>query len=184
VNAPVFFSGPFPVAADCAAPACEVISLPEWLRVAESILKALIELQRVMEARVVDGYAGDREKGAAIHVREARNLLRMTMVLIVEDARAGNVIIDLGQYVETGPRAGSGNNFDWWEEQCACELAFLAGCFGSSLHVHYLSRHPEFLPNRHWMVMQALSGSFSHLLSAVADMTTAARLARDPKAKV
>lgn len=172
---PEYFRGKFSVSYDCNAPACEVVSMREWLINAESIAKGLAEIHRVMEARIADGAAHQRESSALVHVREARNLLRTSMVLVSEDADASGVkasSVDLTGLKVVAP-AHSGKSFHDFEVYCANELAYMAGLFGGTLHVHYLAHHPEAMPNRHWMIMQALSGSFQRLLLATADMSVA-----------
>lgn len=171
-NYPTFHAGKFPVAYDCDAPVCEVISLREWMFRAESIVKALAEIQCVMEARIADCITHKREADAAVLVRNARNLLRAAIVLVAEDADAGGVRVNVDG-VRDVPAAKSGASYFEYEVYAANELAFLAGLFGRDLHVHYVARHPELLPHRHWMVMQALGGSFTHLLTATAEMTVA-----------
>lgn len=171
-NVPTFFEGKFPVAYDCDAPVCEVISLREWLLKAEAIVQALKEIQRVTEARIQDGITHERERDACLHVRNAKNLLRTSMVLVAEDAQAAGAKVNIYGLGEVAA-ACSGSNYSDYEVHCAHELAFLAGLFGRDLHVHYIARHPELLPHRHWMVMQALGTSFTHLLNATAEMTVA-----------
>lgn len=171
-NYPTFHAGKFPVAFDCAALVCEVISLREWMLKAESIVKALAEMQRVMEARIGESITHKRESDAAESVRKARNLLRAALVLVAEDADAGGVRVDIEGFRDV-PAAKSGANYFDFEVYAANELAFLAGLFGRDLHVHYVARHPELLPNRHWMVMQTLGTAFTHLVSATAEMTVA-----------
>lgn len=169
---PTFHSGNFPVAHDCAAPACEVISLREWLFCSESIVKGLKEFQEVMEKRIADGITHEREANAVVHVREAKNLLRLAIVLVAEDADAGGVKVNIEGFRDVMP-ARSGKSYAEYEVYAAHELTWLAGQYGVTLHTHYLAAHPELLPNRHWMVMQALGASFTHLLSAIGDMAVA-----------
>lgn len=171
-NYPTFHKGKFPVAYDCAAPACEVISLREWLFKAEAIMKGLKEFQRVMEARVADGITHHREADAAVCVRDAANMLRTAMLLAAEDADVGGVKVSLDRFRDVTP-ACSGQNFFDYEVYAVEELGYLAGLYGRDLHTHYLAQNPSVMPHRHWMVMQAIGASFTHLLHAIAHMTVA-----------
>ena len=172
---PQYFQGKFTVAQDCKAPACEVISLREWLMNSERIIKALKEFQKVMEARIADGVAVEREASALVNVREAGNLLRSATLLVCEDADAAGVKAKVSEltFLKNIEPARSGKNFYDFEVYCAHELSYLTGLFGETLQTHYLSMHPEAIPHRHWMVMQALGGAFQRLLLATADMCVA-----------
>lgn len=173
MNVPTIHEGKFPIPQNCGAPVAEVISLREWFISAESICKALEEIQRVMESRIAEGSTHEREIDACSEVRKARNLLRSAILLAFEDvwADGGRITTEISKNAVAATRGPDSRE---WEIHCSDELGFLAGLYGSRLHIHYIAEHPELLPNRHWMFMQAVGASFTHMLSAMSEMTVAA----------
>ena len=176
---PVFHVGKFdvPHGADGSAfPSKEVFTPDEWVAEVRSIQAALREIQRAMELRKGDAALvrrnPAREDKACDNVRDAFNLLGMALVFVLEDGlAAGEEMSPLASRVfpaAAGRQPAAGYNS--FEEMAAEELTKLVGLFGSRLRLHYLATHPELLPHRHWMVMQAAGEAFTKLLVAVGDM--------------
>lgn len=176
---PVFQVGPFAVpqgAAGAGLPLKEVFTPDEWAREVRSIQSTLRQYLETLDKRREDTLLERknpmREDKAANEIRDAINLLGSALVLVLEDGlAAGEEFMPLSARVfPTAAGVAPTARYYSFEQMVAEEMAKAAGRFGSRLHIHYLAQHPELLPHRHWMVMQAMGAAFAKLLVAAADM--------------